>query len=1139
MPEYNKKGERGFIQKGEVIMTISGRLQFAGLAFLAGLMVLPAGVSGIESGQYQSDSVSTSSVTIPYYFYAEPQDATIVRLANEDTMHQNDMPDCRIYHVMTIPAESSNTLLVTSIGGHRAIDISLPITNAGWHRIDCSLPASLNWISNSFAFSMSFLRIPYLASSYAPLSVADPDVGPMTSGQKVEGTIDVGADLDAAMFSVSNACRVEFRMGQMSADQVPNVRLYSPSGVALTNDYPPDYRAEITRFVTNSGIYTIGCNDQLNARGSYAVSIVLIPGPIDLSVDPDFGPILNGEVRTGTINHPGDLDVATFAAMLGDTNLLTMTKISADMNPRMELFDPTGQTLLAAPVDLFQTTVSVTNVCTNAGTFYVICKDAADRSAKTYTLTMTTLGGPSTTYIPDIPSTLLASDGAYTNMIMITWGAVTNATGYDLWRSDGTNTAIYLWLVTNTTYTYFQDSNATPNITYSYKVKARNSYGVSAFSTNDSGYCGSVSAVPTGLTASDGTFSNYILVSWQWVTNAVSYDLWRTASTDSTVYVELITNFIGTYYQDSNVTVNLIYNYKVKSRNIVGASDFSSSDSGYCGISGVTSNRRALLVGIDAYGYGPPPLDTCTNDANGMRDIIFLGDPSNRWTSTNITTLLDAAATKTAIRDRLHSMAAQSGSGDLVVYGHSSHGGYAASLSNTYICAYDADYTDTELAADLTVFRPDARIIIIIDACYSGGMYQFDPSGPPPPWPFAERVMAEYQRIQEAQYRQMGLAVPKGLGTNIAFMTACDYDETSQTYGYYSLYWGFLIGGCANSFVDDNGDGEYQFSELHNYASVHAVEINPNQHAQTYNPTLLQTIAARAVGTNTGVSFDLHNDYDGDGVSDLAIYAEAAGIWYIGSVKLQALIGTNIALGGPGYHPITGDYDGDAKADLTVYSESSGTWRIGSLARWVIIAWDAVWGGPGQQPVVGDYNGDGIEDGALYESANGFWYVVTSFGRVLVYGDSFTGSGFTAVPGDYNGDGIADYALYHNEQGYWYILSSAGSNITWGTSWGAAGYLPVSGDYDGDGKSDLAVYNEPSGLWYIWSLARSRALASGIAFGGSGFTPVPGDYNGDRKAELAVYQQATGNWRIRTVDGTQEGLYNFGGPDYIPAKPTW
>jgi hypothetical protein len=609
--------------------------------------------------------------------------------------------------------------------------------------------------------------------------------------------------------------------------------------------------------------------------------------------------------------------------------------------------------------------------------------------------------------------------------------------------------------------------------------------------------------------------------------------------------VQITSNFIVNpingriYYPDTNVILNVTYNYKVKSRNICGPSDFSTNDSGYCGISGVTSNRRALLVGIDHYGYGPPELDTCTNDAIGLREIMCLGDPSNRWLAANLTTLLDAQATKTAIRNCLHGLAFQSGAGDLVLYGHSSHGGYTASLSNTYICAYDANYTDTELAADLTLFRPEAKVVIIIDACYSGGMYQLDASGRPVGWPFAERVMAEYRRLQEERCRQMGQAVPKSLGTNIAFMTACNFDETSQTYGYYSLYMGFLIKGCSNASVDNNSDNEYQFSDLHNYAAAHTVEVNPNQNPQTYNLALLQTTAVRAVNTNGGASFDLHNDYDGDGCSDLAVYSEGAGSWYVYSIKRGIILGTNIAFGGPGFHAYTGDYDGDRKADLALYAEANGLWRIGSLARWALIAWDAVWGGSGRRPVVGDYNGDGYDDGAVYEADSGYWYVVTTFGRILVNGQSFTGSGFLAVPGDYNGDGIADYALYHADQGYWYILANTGATITWGTLWGAQGYLPVSGDYDGDGKSDLAVYNEASGVWYIWSLGRNRSIISGLQYGGPGLTPVSGDFNGDRKAELALYEQATGYWYIRSVDGGQAGVYNFGRSDYAPVKPVW
>ncbi len=1089
---------------------------------------LPFGVWGgtdLESGRYLTGSLATNYPIKPFYFQATSGDVVIVRVANEDTSYPH-VPDVNIY---TWPGH----VAVTSVSDKFTVhDVTLAVTNFSWFEADCVLPASLSAISNTLSFSISMLRLPS-----APLCTEDPDIGNLESGESLAGTIHVGADLDAAFVSVTNPCRLILRMGQITVDLVSSIKLYDPAGNVVAADFPPEYRSEVSAWISATGRYTVVYNDLFNSRGGYAVSLARVPGEVAAS-DQDIGPIINGETRTGTINNPGDLDVASFTAQVGDTNILTMTKIDADMNPRLELYDPSGSNCLAAPVDPYQASVSVTTVCAAAGTYTLVCKDAEDRSSKRYTLSMTTLGGPSAAMVPDPPAILSASDGVHTNVIMVTWESVTNASGYDLWRSDGTNTAVYAWLVTNTTYTYYQDGGVTQNVAYTYKAKARNAYGASAFSTTDMGYCGAVPAAPSGLAASDGTFSNYILVSWQAATNASRYDLWRTASTDSTAYALLITNHPDTYYRDSNVVFNLSYNYKVQGRNLCGPGEFSASDPGYCGVSGTSSNRRALLVGLDSYGYGPSPLDTCTNDAVGLRDILLLGDPSNRWAATNLTTLLDAQATKTAIRDRLHAMAAQSGSGDLVMYAHSSHGGYSGSLSNTFLCSYDADYTDTELAADLTFFRPDVRIIVILDACYSGGMYQLSAGGAPT-WPFAERVMAEYLRLQTEPYRRKGLAAPKGLGTNIAFMTACKYDETSQTYGYYSLYMGFLIRGCGNSSVDDNGDGEYQFSELHNYAAAHALEINPNQNAQTYNPTLLQTTAARAVGSASGVSFDTHNDYDGDRHSDLALYHEASGSWYVYSVKRGVLLATNVVFGGPGWRALTGDYDGDGKADLALYAEQTGRWRIGSLARWTPLAWDAAWGGPGQRPVVGDYDGDGYDDGALYAAADGFWYVANTFGRILVYGDSFAGAGFTAVPGDYNGDGIADYALYHNSQGYWYILSHAGDTLAWGVNWGAWDYAPVSGDFDGDGKSDLAVYHEASGVWYVWSLGRERAIASGIQYGGPGRTPVPGDYNGDRKAEIALYEQSTGTWYIRTLDGTQEGVFLFGHPSYAPVKPCW
>ncbi len=1004
------------------------------------LFVMPFMASGqadIESGQYYSGSLSTNAGanTVPYFFFAESNDTVLVRVANADSMYMNVVPDIYLYYVETIPTPSITNLITSSTGNTNVVanDISSTVTNRGWYRLSCSLPAVLSAISNEFAYSVSFLRMP----GY-PLSYDDTDVGTIQSGESLEGTINVGADLDAATFAVSNNCTVIIRMGQKEPHLVPNIQLYDPTGVFVTNAFPPEYRAEVSAYLTGTGIYTVVCNDQLNSVGSYAVSMVQIPGELGSS-DLDLGTIIAGETLSGTINQPGDMDVAFFSVVTGDVVKLTMTEVDTSINPVMELYNPSG-TLLETGTDTFQQEAIITNTTTTNGTFTVICKDAEDRYNVSYTLSLSLLSGPSTSNFPAVPTGISATDGSYEDHINITWDLAAGAVGYNLWRSYGTND--YSQLCTNYSYITYDDYNVTASVIYYYKVESRNDYGTSDFSTNDTGY-------------------------------------------------------------------------------------FGSADQGV--------DRRALMVGIDNYSlsYGYPALNTCTNDAIGMRDTVLLDDPSNRWVSANITTLTDVQATKSTIRSTLNSLASSSGAGDLVVYYQSSHGGKTG--TNTFLCAYDASYTASDLASDLTLFHADATVIVVVDACYSAGLFK---NALMPEWPFAEQVMSEFYRIKQAQLKSQGLAIPKALGQNIAFMTSSDSDEVSWTSDYYSLYTKYLIRACSVSSVDVNNDNEYEFMELQNYASNMTVQVQ-SQHAQTYHSSLLSATVARGVSSGVitkGVGVD--NDYDGDGASDLAVYNETTGNWYIWSIQ-NGQVAWGLTLGGSGFMPVTGDYDGDGIADPAVYHENLGQWYIYSLQNgWIL--WAGSWGGAGFTPVAGDYSGDGIADLALYSKASGYWYVITLTGDAIVLGTSWTGTGFTAVPGDYNGDKTSDYAMYHNSMGNWYILSAPESYITFGTIWGGQGYTPVSGDYDGDGISDFAVYYESTGQWFIWSETDQLKIAWGTTWGGTGFTPVQGDYNDDGVSDLAVYQQETGYWFIQSVGGeTIASGVSFGGPDFIPVQPAW
>ena len=1023
--------------------------------------VAPAQVA-IESGQWISDYLSAwwwggwwldpEERTETYYFYAQPPETVLIRLGHED---HYQYPNFIIYNPGADGEASTNsvaTYVSTGIapGCPDGNEHYLAVTNRGWYHFVCSLPAPVatNAYTNLYtSYNCSMLRVPNI-----PLSYQDEDVGTLQIGNSEVGEINVSADLDAGFFAVTNGhTTMQIRMGQKEYELVPNLQIYGPDGVRVTNDFPSDYRSEITSLLTNNGIYTIVCSDKFNAKGSYALTLVLIPGGIS-GADMDIGTIISGEKKTGTINEPGDLDLASFNAVSGDVVTVVMQEIDTDMIPVIEFYGPDG-TRLARTTDVFETRAVITNYAiVSNGVYSVICKDKEDRKNVTYTLQMDFMeGSPSLANVPSAPASVTASQGSYQDRIEVSWSAGAGATGYDLWRSHSTNES-----------------------------------------------------------------------------------------------VQLYTNITGITYTDSSVVTNVYYYYKVKSRNAYGTStNFSPSAVGYCGTFSSSARRNVLIVGIDNYAaaYGPTPLNTCTNDAYGMRNIFFLGDASNRWASTNITVYTDKQATKLTIQNALQTLAAASSAGDIVVYAHSSHGGSSGGTpggSNTFICTYDANYTAAELGSDLTAFNSEARIIVILDACYSGGMYRRALDAAPPAWPFAEEAMSSYRMAKAAQMKKQGIAVPKELGNNIAFMTACDYDEVSYTSDFYSRYMGYLINGCGVQSVDTNNSGQLSFLELHSYAAAQSEAETPTQHAQAYHPSVLSENKVPTAGTNqVAVSRIRYNDFDGDAYSDLAIYNTATGAWRIGSLHRWMVLAWDAYWGTSDYRPLNGDYDGDRATDLAVYSQSLGNWSIASLKRQAIIVGSASFGGPGFGPVAGDYNGDGIYDGAVYQYPEGFWYIVSSLGVPLVWGTTLAGTGFVPVSGDYDGDFMSDLAMYNAVSGYWYIMSMTGSAVTWGTHWGVVNAAPVSGDFDGDGYSDLGVYQESTGLWYIWSLKKSSTLASALYFGGPGFKPVPGDYDGDGLCDLVVYHESTGNWHLRTLSGSQSGVINFGGPGWVPVLSTW
>lgn len=278
------------------------------------------------------------------------------------------------------------------------------------------------------------------------------------------------------------------------------------------------------------------------------------------------------------------------------------------------------------------------------------------------------------------------------------------------------------------------------------------------------------------------------------------------------------------------------------------------------------------------------------------------------------------------------------------------------------------------------------------------------------------------------------------------------------------------------------------------------------------------------------------NDYDGDGISDLAVFTAAGGTW---NILYSSGGATNFPWGFLNSTPVCGDYDGDGKADPGVFYDVTGRWYIRSMSG-ATLAYNFKWGFPGASAVAGDYDGDGRDDLAVYDENTGKWFIWSLAKKAtLVWNLGWGFPGAKPVSGDYDGDGASDLAVLDINAARWYIYSLANhTGIAWNLHWGWADFGYIPGDFDGDGRSDLTVYDQEACLWYVYSLATRKAVAWKLNWGFAGGMIVSGDYDGDALTDFAVFNPATGKWYIRNLAKTiLEWGKMWGGGAALPVKP--
>lgn len=269
-------------------------------------------------------------------------------------------------------------------------------------------------------------------------------------------------------------------------------------------------------------------------------------------------------------------------------------------------------------------------------------------------------------------------------------------------------------------------------------------------------------------------------------------------------------------------------------------------------------------------------------------------------------------------------------------------------------------------------------------------------------------------------------------------------------------------------------------------------------------------------------------DFDGDGRTDLSLFlaSDDSGTPDFRVWRSSDNIEAGYFWGSTGDIPVNADYDGDGITDLAVLRPAGNIWFILRSSDSTFAA--VVFGLAGDVPAPADFDGDGLADISVFRPSDGFWYRLNSSDSQFT-GFQFGVNGDLPVPSDYDGDGIDDAAVYRPPTGVWYVFGSqAGFSAA---QFGLPGDKPVPGDFDGDSRSDLVVFRPSDGIWYLLGSEQGfRAVPFGLAED----LPLQADLDGDGRRDPAVYRPSTGVWYgLRSSDGSAQTT-PFGGPLFTP-----
>jgi hypothetical protein len=138
--------------------------------------------------------------------------------------------------------------------------------------------------------------------------------------------------------------------------------------------------------------------------------------------------------------------------------------------------------------------------------------------------------------------------------------------------------------------------------------------------------------------------------------------------------------------------------------------------------------KQALLIGINRYQFSGSDLRGCVNDVRNLEKVLttYCG-----FSAQNITTLIDAQATKKAMQSAIQKLIVSGEESDVLLLHYSGHGsnipdnqGDEADHRDEIYCPTNLDWADPLrddwLRRTLNKLRAGVSLTVIIDCCHSG-----------------------------------------------------------------------------------------------------------------------------------------------------------------------------------------------------------------------------------------------------------------------------------------------------------------------------------------------------------------------------------------------------------------------------------